>query len=72
MIMPQDDVSITLAATEWQFLVTILKGTTAILTALAGLREALPSSFHVPITFDTITNITVLAERIESQAENSE
>jgi hypothetical protein len=35
MIMAQDDVSISLAATEWQFPVTILKGTTAILTALA-------------------------------------
>jgi hypothetical protein len=67
--MPQDQVSITLSAAEWQLVITTLKNTGAILLALASLRGVLPDDFESPITSHTISNIIGLAQRIESQSE---
>lgn len=58
--------TVTLEATEWQFLVTTLQGTSAILKALAVLQGTLPD-FQLPITPDMIVNIGALTERIENQ-----
>jgi hypothetical protein len=59
--------TVTLEAIEWQFLVTTLQGTTAILKSLSAVRDALPGGLQLPITTEMIVNITALAERIESQ-----
>jgi hypothetical protein len=65
--MAQDDIAVTLAASEWQFAIATLKNTSAILLALASLRDVLPDGFEIPITPETISNIAGLAQRIESQ-----
>ncbi len=61
------DITITLDAAEWQFLITTLTSTGAILRALATLRDAMPDSFRVPITADAIIGVAALVEKIESQ-----
>jgi len=60
-------VTVTLDATEWQFLVTTLEGTTAILQSLAAVRDALPGGLRLPITTDMMVNITALTGRIKDQ-----
>jgi hypothetical protein len=60
-------VEVTLDATEWQFLVTTLRGTTSMLKALAALRDALPDGFQLPITTEMIVNTASLTEKIEGQ-----
>jgi hypothetical protein len=62
--------AVTLEATEWQFLVTTLQGTSAMLKALAVLKDTLPG-FQLPITSDMIINIVGLTERIEDQVKIS-
>jgi hypothetical protein len=61
------EIAVTLDAAEWQFLVTILKGTGAMLSALTTLQSAMPDQFQIPITADTIVNIGALVERVERQ-----
>jgi hypothetical protein len=60
-------ITVALDTSEWQFLLTTLKGTCEILKALATLRDVMPAAFQVPIGSDTLVNIMVLSERIESQ-----
>jgi len=63
--------TVTLEKSEWQFLVTTLQGTSAMLKALALLRDALPGGFQLPITPDMIVSIITLTERIEDQVKTS-
>jgi hypothetical protein len=63
----QGGVAVTLDPAEWQFLITTLTGTGAMLRALVTLREAMPDSFQVPITSDAIANIMALCHKIERQ-----
>jgi hypothetical protein len=60
-------VSVTLDASEWQFLVTTLRGTATILKALGAVQDALPKGPQLPITTEMIVNNTAVADRIESQ-----
>lgn len=68
--MPNQPLTVTLEAPEWKFLITTLQGTSAILKALAVLRDALPG-FQLPITPDLLLNIHELTERIQNQVKNS-
>ena len=68
--MSTEPLTVTLEATEWQFLVTTLQGTSAILKALAVLQGTIPD-FHLSITPDMIVKIGVLTERIEDQVGSS-
>jgi len=63
-------VTITLALTEAQFLLTVLKASSEILTALVGMQKSLPDFSPLPITTDAITEIAVLAETIRQQVPN--
>jgi hypothetical protein len=64
--MPPLPITVTLDATEWQFLITTLKGTAAMLKALSGLRDAVPD-FQLPISTDMIANIVGVTESVENQ-----
>jgi hypothetical protein len=59
--------TVTLEMTEWQFLITILQGTSTMLQSLGAVRDALPSGLELPIAPEMIVNITALTERIEEQ-----
>jgi hypothetical protein len=65
--MPTQPVGVTLDVSEWQFLITTLRGTASLLKALAALRDAMPVGFELPITTDMIVNTVAVAEKIESQ-----
>ena len=65
--MPSQLLAVTLDATEWQFLITTLKGTATMLKALSALRDALPE-FQLPVSTDMIVNIVGITESIENQA----
>jgi hypothetical protein len=67
---PPGGVAVTLDPVEWQFLITALNGTSAMLRALFTLREAMPDSFQVPITSGAIVDIMALAEKIEAQTKS--
>jgi hypothetical protein len=54
-----------------RLLVTTLQSTSAMLKALAVLRDILPDNFQLPITTDMMVNILALIERIEDQVGNS-
>jgi hypothetical protein len=59
--------TITLDPVEAQFLVTVLKCSAAILTAIMALEQSFPGLSPPPIGTDALTNIAVLAEKIEEQ-----
>jgi hypothetical protein len=65
--MPSQPLAVMLDATEWQFLITTLKGTATMLKALSALRDALPE-FQLPVSTDMIVNIVGITESIENQA----
>jgi hypothetical protein len=67
---PQGGIAVTLDPAEWQFLITTLNSSSAMLRALFTLREAMPDSFQVPITSGAIVNIMALAEKIEAQTKS--
>lgn len=58
-------VTVTLDPKEWQFLITTLEGTSAILKSLGALQGAVP--LGLPITTETIVSIAALTEQIKSQ-----
>ena len=60
-------ITITLDASEAQFLLTILKASGSILTAIMSLQESLPGLSPPPIGTDAIAKIAMLAESIEHQ-----
>ena len=59
--------TITLEPSEVQFLLTVLKASRTILTAIMSLQESMPGLSPPPISTDAIVNIAALAERIELQ-----
>jgi hypothetical protein len=63
----RDDVVITLDRNEALFLITVLKSSTAILTALLALQETLPELPPPPINENGIATISALAQNIERQ-----
>jgi len=65
--MPDQPLTVTLEASQWQFLVATLQGTGAMLKALAVLQDTLPGGFQLPITSDMMVNIAALTNRIEDQ-----
>ena len=60
-------VTIKLETVEVQFLLTILKSSSSILTALMALQRSLPGLSPPPLSTDAIVNIAALAENIEQQ-----
>jgi len=67
--MDLETVTITLDPTEAQFLVTVLKSSAAILTAVMALEQSFPGLSPPPIGTDAIANIGVLAGKIASQVQ---
>ena len=65
--MEPETTTITLDPPEAQFLVTVLKSSAAILTAVMALEQSFPGLSPPPIGTDAIANITVLAEKIAVQ-----
>jgi hypothetical protein len=65
--MEPETAIITLDPTEAQFLVTVLKSSAAILTAVMALQQSFPGLSPPPIGTYAIANITVLAEKIAAQ-----
>jgi len=65
--MEPETAIITLDPTEAQFLVTVLRSSAAILTAVMALQQSFPGLSPPPIGTDAIANITVLAEKIAAQ-----
>jgi hypothetical protein len=62
-----ESVSITLETGEAQFLVTVVKSPTAILTALLALQKSVPELPPSPINETVIASIAAMAENIERQ-----
>jgi len=60
-------VTIKLEPTEVQFLITVLKSSSSILTALMTLQDSFPGLPSSPVSTDAIVNITALADKIEHQ-----
>jgi hypothetical protein len=60
-------VTIRLETIEAQFLITILKSSISILTALMALQRSLPGLSPPPFNTDAIVNIAALAGKIEVQ-----
>lgn len=65
--MDLESITITLDPTEAQFLVTVLKSSAAILTAVMALEQSFPGLSSPAIGTDAIANITVLAGKITAQ-----
>jgi hypothetical protein len=65
--MEPETTTITLDPTEAQFLVTVLKSSAAILTAVMALQQSFPGLSPPPIGTDAIANITILAGKIAAQ-----
>jgi hypothetical protein len=61
------DLTVTLDAAEWQFLVNVLRASTSMLNALLALQHTMPDAIELPITADAVANVFALADRIESQ-----
>jgi hypothetical protein len=60
-------VTIKLDPIEVQFLITVLKSSSSILTALTALQDSFPGLSPSPVSTDAIVNITALAEKIQQQ-----
>jgi hypothetical protein len=61
------NLTVTLDAAEWQFLITVLRASTCMLNALLALQHSLPDAIELPITADAVVNVVALANRIEEQ-----
>ena len=59
--------TITLDPSEAQFLVTVLKASTALLTIIVELQQSMPGLPPPPLSTEAITNVAALAEKIEQQ-----
>ena len=62
-----ESVTITLARGEAQFLITVLKSSMAILTAILSLQTSLPELPPPPLNENAIASISALAQNIERQ-----
>ncbi len=62
-----ESVTITLTRSEAQFLITVLKSSTAILKALLSLQASLPELPPPPLNENGIASISALAQNIEKQ-----
>jgi len=65
-------VTLTLDATECDFLITVLRASGSILNTLKALHSSLPDTLPLPLSTDAIVNILALADRIEQQFEGSD
>jgi hypothetical protein len=63
-------VRIALAPVAFQFLVTVLRSSGALLTALIAPQESLPGLPALPINADAVIHIAALADKIAEQAED--
>jgi hypothetical protein len=64
---PIESITITLDRSEAQFLITVLKSSNAILTALLALQKSIPELPPPPIDENAIATISALARNIEKQ-----
>jgi hypothetical protein len=65
-------VRIALAPVEFQFLLTVLRSSGALLTALMALQESLPGLPALPLTADAVIHIAALADKLAEQADDGE
>jgi hypothetical protein len=69
--MELETITITLDPSEGQFLVTVLKASAAVLTAVMALEQSFPGLSPPPISADAIANITILAGKIAAQVNSN-